>query len=233
MMPESRTSYVYEQVVRGILSGKYRPGQALNRREVASRLAVSISPVNEAFAILQTEGIVETIPRKGTFIGRLDWRDITEVTLVRAALEVEAARAHCGERIEAVKPRLLKLAERVDKTQPGTFENLHADIVFHRALVALSGNRYLATIFDTVISRSLLLAAEATAALGGKAAVKLSHEKYIEDLATAGPDTVSDLVRRNIFSGKESFLEFDSSFDPEFRPDTALDVILSVIDSST
>lgn len=230
-MNESRTSYVYDHIIRGILSGAYRPGQALNRRDIAKELDVSISPVNEAFAILQTEGIVETIPRKGTFVGRLDWRDLTELTFVRAALEVEAARHYCGERISAVKSRMLELADRVDKAEPTTFENLHADIVFHRALVALAGNRYLATTFDTVITRSLLLAAEATLSVGKKTA-KLSHKKYVRDLTKATPDTVSELVRKNVFSGKEAFLEFDGSADPDFRPDTALNVILSVIDES-
>lgn len=232
-MAESRTSYVYDQIVRGILAGSYRPGQALNRRDVASGLNVSISPVNEAFAILQTEGIVETIPRKGTFIGRLDWRDLTELTIVRAGLEVEAARAYCGARITAVKSRMVALADRVDGAEPGSFEQLHHDIVFHRALVALAGNRYLAKIFDTVISRSLLLAAEATAALGGKTAAKLSHKRFVRELAAATPQTVTDLVRKNIFSGKEAFLELDGSTDPEFRPDTALNVILSVIDGKS
>ena len=231
-MAESRTSHVYEQIVRGILGGKYRPGQALNRREVASGMKVSISPVNEAFAILQTEGIVETIPRKGTFIGRLDWRDLTEITLVRAALETEAARAYCGERIASVKSRMTELAAAVDDSDPGTFENLHADIVFHRALVALSGNRYLATLFDTVISRSLLLAAEATAALGG-ATSKLSHKRYVRDLSSADQTSVGELVRKNIFSGKESFLEFDGASGSGVPEATPLNVILSVINSSS
>jgi GntR family transcriptional regulator, rspAB operon transcriptional repressor len=231
-MAESRTSYVYDQIIRGILTGTYRPGQALNRRDVASGLNVSISPVNEAFAILQTEGIVQTIPRKGTFIGRLDWRDLTELTIVRAGLEVEAARAYCGERIASVKLRMFELADRVDKADPASFEHLHGDIVFHRALVALAGNHYLASIFDTVITRSLLLAAEATIATGHKTS-KLSHRKFVRDLCAATPESVGELVRRNIFSGKESFLEFDGSTDPDFRPDTALDVILSVMDPAT
>jgi len=228
-MAESRTSVAYYQIIRAILAGTYRPGQALNRRDVANGLNVSISPVNEAFAILQTERIVETIPRKGTFIGRLDWRDLTELTIVRAGLEVEAARAYCGERITSVKSRMLELADRVDKADPASFEHLHGDIVFHRALVALAGNHYLASIFDTVITRSLLLAAEATLATGDKTA-KLSHRKFIRDLCSATPETAGEIVRRNIFSGKESFLDFDGSTYPGFRPDTALDVILSVMD---
>ena len=228
-MSESRASHVYETILRRVLVGHYRPGQALNRREIAGELGVSISPVNEAFAVLQTEGIVETVPRKGTFIARLDWRDLAELTIVRAALEVEAARAYCGERISERARELLELAARVDAAQPVTYEHLHADVVFHRALAALSGNRSLASMLDTVIARSLLLAMEAALATHGKPA-SMSHRKFVRDLCAASPENVAPVVRKNIFFGKEIFL--DAAPSGTARADSSLDLVLSVIKES-
>jgi len=225
---ESRTAYVYESVIRRILSGAYRPGQALNRREVASELSVSISPVNEAFAVLQSEGIVQTLPRKGTFVSQLDWRDLVELTIVRTALEAEAARAYCGERIARNRKELLELADRVDDAEPVTYEHLHADIVFHRKLVSLAGNRSLAMMLDTVIARSLLLAMEAALATRGRPTT-MSHRKLVSDLCSARPDAVAQIIRRNIYSGKEAFLDVDTARSVTARPDTPLDLVLSVI----
>ena len=54
--------------------------------------------------------------------------------------------------------------------------------------------------------------------------------QVIRDLCSATPETAGEIVRKNVLSGKESFLDFDGSTDPDFRPDTALDVILSVMD---
>ena len=227
-MPESRTSYVHENVIRRILSGAYKPGRALNRREVASELSVSISPVNEAFAVLQSEGIVQTLPRKGTFVAQLDWRDLVELTIIRTALEVEAARAYCGERISSRQQEMLELAGRVDDAEPVTYEHLHADVVFHRTLVSLAGNRTLATMLDTVIARSLLLAMEATLATRGRPVTK-SHRKFVRDLCSARPDAVAPIVRRNIFSGKEAFLDVEMSRAVVDRTGSPLDLVLSVI----
>lgn len=230
-MSESRASYVYAAIVRGILSGTYRPGQPLNRREVAGELGVSISPVNEAFAVLQNEGIVQTLPRKGTFLAHLDRRSLAELTVVRAALEVEAARACCGERISAHSGEMLDLAASVDTARPVTYEQLHADVVFHRSLVALAGNRVLASVFDTVIARSLLLAMEASLAAHGRPAY-LSHRRFVRDLCRADPDSVAPVVRRNIYSGKESFLE-PRSLDVETGGSVSpLDLVLTVLEES-
>ena len=201
-MAESRTEYVYDTIVRWILSGARKPGEALNRRDVAAELSVSISPVNQAFAVLQSEGIVETVPRKGTFVGRLDSRDLYELTVVRVAIEVEAARYYCGSRIIREKSVFTELAARVDTAQPLTLEHLHADTVFHRTLVSLAGNRYLAETLDRVIKRSLLLAMEYNIASSTKPGNSLSHRKLVRDLCAATPDDVGDLIRRNVFSGK-------------------------------
>lgn len=227
-MRESRSSHVYETVIRRILSGEYRPGQLLNRRAVAEDLSVSIVPVNEAFTLLQSEGIIQTVPRKGTFIGQLDWRDLVEVTIVRSALEVEAARAYCGKRILSQRERMLELADKVDKAPPVTFEYLHADVVFHRKLVSLAGNRYLSYLLDTVMTRGLLLAMEAVLTTHSEP-VTASHREFINDLCAASPETVGPVVRRNIFAAKQAFFELDKTRNDVDAGGSSLDVLLSAM----
>ncbi len=207
-MPESRSSFVYEMVIRRILSGEYRPGQLLNRRSVAADFSVSIVPVNEAFTLLHSEGIVKPVPRKGTFIAQLDWRELMEVTIVRSALEVEAARAYCGKRISSRRQHMLELADRVDNAPPVTFEYMHADVMFHRTLVSLAGNRYLSYLLDTVMTRGLLLAMEAVLTTHSEP-VTISHHQFVEELCDATPEAVGSIVRRNILDAKQAFIELD------------------------
>ena len=230
-MPESRSRVVHGYIIRNILSGTYRPGQALNRREVAKSLDVSISPVNEAFAILQTEGILATLPRKGTFVGRLDWRDLTELTIVRAALESEAARRYCGVRIGVAREQMLHLADKVDRAVPLTSANLHADTLFHRALVALAGNRLLSSLFDMVITRSLLLAMEASISAHGTPE-RSSHRDFVYDLCGEIPESVGEVVRRHLFSGKETVGENFRLNDQDSASSPALDLILSILEEA-
>ena len=227
-MAESRSSIVYEAVIRRILAGEYRPGQLLNRKAVAEDLSVSIVPVNDAFAQFQSEGIIQTVLRKGTFVAQLDWRDLVEISIVRSALEVEAARAYCGKRIQSQREQILELADRVDNAPPVTFEYLHADVVFHRKLVSLAGNRYLSHLLDTVMTRGLLLAMEAILTTRSEP-VTASHREFVDDLCSASPETVGAIVRRNILAAKQAFIQLDKTRGDGDVAGSSLDVLLSIM----
>ena len=53
-----------------IITGGLEPGQKLNEIELSSRLEISRHPLREAFRILEKEGLVESIPRRGAMSRR-------------------------------------------------------------------------------------------------------------------------------------------------------------------
>lgn len=215
-----------------------KPGDHINRRQLAQDLNVSISPVNEAFALLQAEDIIVTIPRKGSFINKLDWREISDLTKVRAALECEAARKYAGELIAKQKGHFMKLAEEVDKAVPRTYEYIIADIKFHRELVNLPGNKYLSKMFEAVITKSLLLAYEVSLVVSSVAGEEvLSHQRLVEALCDAGSEGGGRIVRENIYTGKLidiSFSQQHANGDGELSGKTkSLDMVLSMFEMKT
>src|SRR2546422_6782820 len=84
------------RVVRGlrsqILSGELEPGTALSEVTLAGTFGVSRTPVREALKQLQVEGLVEIVPRVGTFVSKPSLRDVTELLEVKEVLEGLAAR---------------------------------------------------------------------------------------------------------------------------------------------
>src|SRR5215210_1314634 len=64
----------------------------LDERELSERLGVSRTPIREAVAILQQEGFVRVVPRRGIMVVRRTKREIVEMIQVWAALESMAAR---------------------------------------------------------------------------------------------------------------------------------------------
>lgn len=96
------------QIVRQwILDGVLPPGTRLRVADLAQRLGVSPMPVREALRRLEASGLVETAPRRGAWVARLDAREIEELYDLRIILEPEAAR-RAAERMNRPTAALLR-----------------------------------------------------------------------------------------------------------------------------
>ena len=63
----------------------------LDERQLSTKLGVSRTPIREAVARLEQEGIVKTIPRRGVFVNRKTKKELIEIVTVWAGLEGYAA----------------------------------------------------------------------------------------------------------------------------------------------
>jgi len=75
-----------------ILTGRLKGGDQLLEDPLKNEFGISRTPLREAFRVLEKEGLVEILPRKGTFVRRISRQDIEENFPVRAILEGLAAR---------------------------------------------------------------------------------------------------------------------------------------------
>lgn len=80
-------SIVVEYIKESILIGKYKEGDRILETEVSEALDISRAPVREGLRDLEQEGIVTTIPRKGTFVTEFTEEDIREIFDIRLLLE--------------------------------------------------------------------------------------------------------------------------------------------------
>ncbi|MFI6741825.1 GntR family transcriptional regulator [Nonomuraea sp. NPDC050451] len=75
---------------RRIKQGELKPGAKLLQDALADQLGVSRVPVREALKVLEGEGQVTYIPRRGYFVSELDLEDLEEIQLLRDLLETKA-----------------------------------------------------------------------------------------------------------------------------------------------
>jgi len=88
----SATTRVAGTLRDGIVAGRYEPGSALSEVALADELGTSRTPVREALKQLDTEGLVEVVPRVGTFVTVRSRRDVVELFELKEVLEGLAAR---------------------------------------------------------------------------------------------------------------------------------------------
>ena len=81
------TQSIFEILSNRILTSQLKDGERLNENRLAAEHNISRGPLREAFRLLEKEGLVRSIPRKGTFVKELHKRDIEEVFQIREMIE--------------------------------------------------------------------------------------------------------------------------------------------------
>jgi DNA-binding GntR family transcriptional regulator len=133
----------YARLAQAIATCEIPAGAPLNEREVAARLGMSRTPLRAALHRLSLEGLVATVPKKGTYVTPLDARDIVDNMAVREALEMEMAQRviEAGVELDAAVLEELLDAQRRALEHLDSPAFLRADEQFHLYLLAASGNR--------------------------------------------------------------------------------------------
>ena len=74
-----------------ILGGELQSGDKISERHVSSILKISTTPIKEALRVLQSEGLITTVPRKGSFVTKDIKGEIVQLTFLRSAVDGVAA----------------------------------------------------------------------------------------------------------------------------------------------
>ncbi|HEY5792900.1 MAG TPA: GntR family transcriptional regulator [Chthoniobacterales bacterium] len=192
----------YEHILDRLLKREWLPGQILNRREVAQQLKVSIAPVLEAMVRLEAEGLLTSLPRKGTQVRLVRPEETADHMTVREAIECQAARYYCGNPVLKDEKNLRQLAEAIDNADENSIQIWKKEIAFHGRLVELSGSDALLLAFRQAIHLGTLCTVNLFADLHPNNP-EGNHVSLVERLKTKDPDAAARYIREHIRGGKQ------------------------------
>jgi phosphonate utilization transcriptional regulator len=200
----SLTTLVRDQIERHIVEGALAPGDKLNEADWAARLRVSRGPVREAFRALEQAGLVRTEKNRGVFVRTVSLAEADEIYAVRAVLE-EAACRMLAASIDAAK--LAVLRDWVDAMRAAADAQDHdgyarANVAFHDALVAASGNRKLYETYRRLVSELSLFRRAALRVHAHAMARSLAeHRAILTALASRDAEHAAALIRGHVNGG--------------------------------
>ena len=86
-VPTTQADYAHSEIRKGIITGTFKSGDRLVQSELAAELAVSVTPVREALQRLKEEGLVASLPHRGTTVAMLDLAAAEEIYAMRKLVE--------------------------------------------------------------------------------------------------------------------------------------------------
>jgi DNA-binding GntR family transcriptional regulator len=172
----------------------------LDERQLSQDLGVSRTPIREAMTLLEQEGFVRTLPRRGIFVVRKTKQEIIEMIQVWAALEGLAARlitlSASDADIATLRPLFAEF--HAGHTPEGHLDEYSdANIKFHQSIIRLSGNRLIADMTENLFIHVRAIR-QMTIGQDNRAARSIvDHMNIIEALERRDTALAEDLARRH------------------------------------
>ncbi len=171
----------------------------LDERQLSEDLGVSRTPVREAIARLEQEGLVRIVPRRGVFVARKTKQEILEMITVWAALESMAARLITESASDQEIAGLRELFTTVegDKIQANIDEYSGMNIQFHQAILRLSKSDLLVAMTETLFIHMRSIRARTIGEKDRAQRSIIDHMNIIEALEARDADVAERLSREH------------------------------------
>lgn len=146
---------VFNTLRQGILTGILEPGERLLEIQLADRLGVSRTPIREAIRMLELEGLVTMVPRKGAEVARISTQDLSDVLEVRRVLDGLATELASKRITEEERTALKKAAEDFAAAieSKDVTKIAQADVHFHDVILLASDNKRLIQMMNNLAER--------------------------------------------------------------------------------
>jgi DNA-binding GntR family transcriptional regulator len=144
-----------------IVQGHFRPGDHVSDRVMCEMFRVSRPVVREAVRQLEAEGLLETLPHKGSFVRSMSADEAARIYDVRGVLEALAARGFARNATDGQMRALAAILEELKAAHKslGSVDVLTIKQRFYDQMLRGCGNEYVTAMLNQILNRSTLLRA--------------------------------------------------------------------------
>lgn len=208
--PESDTQTAYTEIRSRILDGRLLPGQSISPRNMAEELLIGHTPIRGAIQRLVVEGLVEVVPKKGTFVTAPSQNDLRQIFEVRLGLESAAAYlAAIQGPTEGLTQTADRLQQLLEANQTDLWTEQHIGWLFHQEMFAASKN-------DRLFASYKMLRAQTGLALNELARHDAKtvrrgtteHLKIYAAIKSKEPETARNHMWNHILDGTDTRIKF-------------------------
>ncbi|WP_287933794.1 GntR family transcriptional regulator [Arthrobacter sp.] len=180
-----------------------RPGEAINDSALSARLGIGRTPVREALKRLESDHLVVSYPRRGTFATRVDITELADISEIRELLEPLAARRAARTATAGMRETLRELAADIAGSGPGGTDQLalmRYDIMVHRQIYAAAANPHLEDVlirYDNLATRIWCLVLDKIPSVAGHIA---EHTTLLRAIADGEAELAGSLALEHVTS---------------------------------
>jgi DNA-binding GntR family transcriptional regulator len=193
-----------------IAEGELLPGDPIDEEDLMARFGVSRTPVREALLQLKAENLIDSIPRGGTIVAKMDFTQLLSVWELLADLEGLCARYACERMTRQERQALLEVhqAARATAEQEDELGWLQANRAVHEILYAGARNPYLRQEILRMRIRTSAYRSHSFGVVGRVRNAYQAHERITEAILANDPNSAADVARAHLNPSEAGLLDF-------------------------
>lgn len=197
-----------ELIREAIVAGRLAPGQRLKEEELARELGMSRTPIREALLILQSDGLVESYPRRGAVVRSYAVEDLDDVYQLRAVLEGHAAR-RAATRISTEDIRRLEgSCERFEQLRAADDlqDLVKENLFFHNVILDAAESTRLRGLVRKVIEVPLVYKSYYWYSVEQKLISQHYHRQLTRAFGTRDPERAEMIMKEHVLEARDFLL---------------------------
>jgi DNA-binding GntR family transcriptional regulator len=200
----SRGIRAYELLREAIATGKLKPGARVLESELAALLHMSRTPIREAIAALEADGLVSVDGARGRVVTKLDYRSVMELYAVREVLESTAAGLAARNASDMEIRALREMLELEEKIVDDAGKLADHNRRFHEAIYYCSHNAYILKMLQYIQTGMLLLQPAGRTGNERRETGLLEHRAIVEAIETRDPAASETAMRYHVRSAQQA-----------------------------
>lgn len=198
---------VYDQMRQHIMTRKYLPGEKLDMQSLADRFGVSRSPVKDAIQQLVHEGLLEVIPRKGTYVTDIQLEDFLEVIETRLMVEQWASTRFLttvtAEQLKRLQTTVDEMDQLLTKDAFNFEQYSKLDMMFHENIVEWANNSRIQSIYRSLNTHVILSRIVYSTSLESTIERHKDHHQLLKAIEEKNVEQFHKAIEQHLTSLKE------------------------------
>lgn len=200
-LKDTAYAFLKDRLVRCV----YVPGSVLNEASLAAELGISRTPVRDAISLLESEGYVRIVPKKGIFVTDVLLSDVLQIFQVRMEVEPVALRL-AGPNLSVEELMLWRTRFQTETTDFD--ERLRLDTGMHLFLIDHCRNTYIIEMMRRVYDKNMRVVLSSRNNQAHAEAAKEEHIGILNALIDQDLEAACRLMRTHLSNCRRAAVDF-------------------------
>jgi DNA-binding GntR family transcriptional regulator len=200
----SRGPKAYQLLREAIATSRLKPGDRVLESELATMFNMSRTPIREAIAALEADGLVSMDGARGRVVTKLDYQSVMELYAVREVLESTAAGLAARNASDMEIVALRDMLEREEEILNDAAKLTDHNRRFHEAIYYCSHNRYILKMLEYIQTGMLLMQPAGRTGRERRETALLEHRAIVEAIAGRDPAASEAAIRHHVRQAQQA-----------------------------